>query len=64
MDEAALAGWQAPRRTTPGGQPRYSDLAIKLVLTLRLVLHLVLRQAEAFTGTVLRLPGLGLAVPD
>ena len=21
MDEAALAGWQAPRRTTPGGQP-------------------------------------------
>ena len=25
VDEAALAGWQAPRRSTPGGQPRYSD---------------------------------------
>ncbi len=64
MDEAALAGWQAPRRTTPGGQPRYSDLAIELVLTLRLVLHLALRQAEAFAGTMLKLLCLDLAVPD
>ena len=46
VDEAALAGWQAPRRSTPGRQPRYSDLAIELVLTLRLVFHLALRQAE------------------
>ncbi len=38
VEEAALAGWQAPRRSTPGGQPRYSELAIELVLTLRLVL--------------------------
>ena len=64
LDEAAVAGWQAPRRTTPGGQPRYSDLAIELVLTLRLVFHLALRQAEAFTCSVLRLLGLELAVPD
>ena len=39
VDEAALAGWHAPRRNTPGGQPRYSELAIELVLTLRLVLY-------------------------
>ena len=64
LDEAALAGWQALRRTTPGGQPRYSDLAIKLVLTPRLVFHLALRQAEAFSRNVLRLPGLELAIPD
>ena len=64
IDEAALAGWQAPRRTTPGGQPRTSDLAIELVLTLRLVFHLALRQAEAFTRSVLRLLGLEMAVPD
>ena len=43
LDEAALAGWHAPRWTTPGGQPRYSDLAIELMLTLRLILHLPLR---------------------
>ena len=32
LDEAALAGWRAPRRSTPGGQPRYADLAIETVL--------------------------------
>jgi hypothetical protein len=64
LDEAALAGWAAPRRSTPGGQPAYSDLAIKLVLTLRLVFHLALRQAEAFARSVLKLLGLELRVPD
>ena len=64
LDEAALAGWQAPRRTTPGGQPRYSDLAIELVLSLRLVFHLALRQAEVFSRSALRLLRLELAVPD
>ena len=64
LDEAALAGWAAPRRNSPGGQPRYSDLAIELALTLRLVFHLALRQAEAFTFSVLRLLALGLTVPD
>src|SRR5215213_11274773 len=64
LDEAAIAGWQAPRRTTPGGQALYSDFAIELVLTLRLVFHLALRQAEGFTGSVLRLLGQELRVPD
>ena len=64
LDAAALAGWHAPRRRTPGGQPIYSDLAIELVLTLRLVFHLALRQAAAFTASVLRLLGVELPVPD
>ncbi len=64
LDEAALAGWAAPKRGSPGGQPRYSDLAIELVLTLRLVFRLALRQAEAFTSSVLHLLGLGLTVLD
>ena len=46
IDEAALDGWLAPRRTTPGGQAIYSDLAIEMVLILRMVFHLALRQAE------------------
>ncbi len=64
VDEAALAGWQAPRRGTPGGQPRYSELAIELVLTLRLVFRLALRQAEGFARSVLLLLGVALPVPD
>src|SRR5215218_7450406 len=64
LDEAALAGWQAPRRTTPGGQARYSDVAVELVLMLRLVFRLALRQAEGFAASVLRLLGQDLRVPD
>jgi hypothetical protein len=64
LDETALSGWQAPRRTSRGGQPIYADMAIEVVLTLRLVFHLALRQAEGFTRSVLRLLGLEIAVPD
>lgn len=41
-----------------------SDLAIELVLTLRLVFHLALRQADAFAASVLRLFGCELPNPD
>src|SRR3954452_15302202 len=64
LDDTAIAGWHASQRTTPGGQARYSDLAIELVLTLRLVFRLGLRQAEGFTSSVLHLLGLDLPVPD
>jgi hypothetical protein len=64
LDQATIAGWQAPQRSTPGGQARYSNLAIELVLMLRLVFHLALRQAEGFAVSVLRLLGQDLRVPD
>src|SRR5919199_128208 len=64
LDEAAIAGWQAPRRSTPGGQAWYSDAAIEVVLMLRLVFHLALRQAEGFAASILRLLGQELRVPD
>jgi len=56
--------WQILNHASPGGQPLYFELAIKLVLTLRLVFRLALRQAEAFSRSVLRLLGLALSVPD
>ena len=34
MTPEALSSWQAPKRTTRGGQPRSSDLAIETALTL------------------------------
>ncbi len=36
----------------------------QLVLTLRLVFHLALRQAEGFARSVLRLLGLDVRIPD
>jgi hypothetical protein len=62
--EAAIAAWRAEPRTTPGGQPHYSALAIVTALTLRAVFRLALRQTEGLIGSILQLLGLDLAVPD
>ncbi len=62
--EAAIAAWTAEPRTTRGGQPRYSDLAIATALTLRTVFRLALRQTEGLIGSIIALLGLDLAVPD
>ena len=60
----AIAAWKAAPRTTPGGQPHYSDLAITTALTLRAVFHLPLRQTEGLIGSILQLLGVDLPVPD
>ena len=60
----AIASWKAEPRTTRGGQPTYSDLAILTALTLRAVFRLALRQTEGLIGSVMGLLGLDLAVPD
>src|SRR4051812_7607951 len=62
--DEAIAAWHAEPRTTPGGQPHYSDLAITTALTLKAVFRLALRQTEGLIGSVIRLLGLDLAVPD
>ena len=64
VTDAAIAAWRAERRTTPGGQPHYSALAITTALTLRAVFRLALRQTEGLIGSIIRLLGLDLAVPD
>jgi hypothetical protein len=64
VTDEAIAGWRAEPRTTPGGQPRYSALAITTALTLRAVFGLALRQTEGLIGSVIALLGLDLAVPD
>jgi hypothetical protein len=62
--EDAIAAWKAAPRTTPGGQPHYSDLAITTALTLRAVFRLPLRQTEGLIGSILQLLGLDLPVPE
>jgi Transposase DDE domain len=62
--DEAIAAWRAEPRTTPGGQPHYSALAITTALTMRAVFHLALRQTEGLIGSVIALFGLDLSVPD
>jgi IS5 family transposase len=62
--DEAIAAWRAEPRTTPGGQPYYSALAITTALTMRAVFSLALRQTEGLIGSVIALLGLALTVPD
>jgi hypothetical protein len=64
FSEEAVAAWRAAPRTTPGGQARYSDLAIETSLILRTVFHQPLRQTEGLVGSLLELMGLDLPAPD
>ena len=62
--DEAIEGWAAEPRTTRGGQPWCSPLAILTVLTLRAVFRLAYRQAEGLIGSIIGLLGLDLRVPD
>src|SRR3954469_17280006 len=48
--QEAIAAWHAEPRTTRGGQPWYSELAILTALTLKAVFRLALRQTEGLIG--------------
>src|ERR1700751_576000 len=61
--DEAIAAWRAQPRTTPGGQPHYSALAIMTALTMRAVFHLALRQTEGLIGSIIALLGLDLTAP-
>ena len=60
----AVAAWTPRRAGTRGGQRRYSDLAIETALTLRLIYHLPLRQAEGFLNSLFAVMDLDLFSPN
>src|SRR4051794_27078989 len=64
FSDEAVEAWEAERRTSRGGQPEYSDLAILTALTFKAVFRLAYRQTEGLIGSVIGLLGLDLAVPD
>ena len=64
VSDEAQSVWSAPRRTSRGGQRRYSDLAIETCLTLRTAYRLGLRQTQGLMGSIGTLMGLDIRVPD
>ena len=64
VSSEAIAAWTPRRSGRRGGQRRYSDLAIETALTLRLVYHLPLRQAEGFLYALFGMMRLDLSAPD
>ena len=57
ISEDAIGLWSAARRTTRGGQLRYSNLAIELCLTLGMVFKQPLRQTQGLMRSIARLLG-------
>ena len=64
LSSEVIAAWTPRRSGRRGGQRRYSDLAIETALTLRLLYHLPLRQAEGFLHALFGMMRLGPAAPD
>ena len=64
LTPGAISAWSPGKGGKPGGQHKFSDLAIETALTLRCVLGLPLRQAEGFLYSLFGLMGVDLPVPD
>ena len=64
LSSEAIAAWTPRRSGRRGGQQRYSDLAIETALTLRLLYHLPLRQAEWFLHALFGMMRLDLCVSN
>ena len=64
LSPKSIATWSPGKGGIPGGQRKFSDLAIETALTLRLVFGLPLRQAEGFLRSLFGLMGVDLPVPD
>lgn len=59
-----IGEWRAARRSSPGGQARYSDLALGTGMMLRLAFHLALRQTEGLMASIFDLLGAAPGAPD
>ena len=64
LSEDAIAAWIPPKNGLRGGQRRYSNLAIRTALTLRVVFGLPLRQTEGFLNSLFSLMSRDLKAPD
>ena len=66
LSEDELKGWESPKRgqRKPGGQQQYSSHAIETALTVGMVFHLGLRQAEGFLRSLFSLLDLDCRAPD
>ena len=56
--------WHAPATGKRGRQPEFSDAAIQICLTMKVLFGMPLRQTTGFVESLLRLAGLDWKVPD
>jgi hypothetical protein len=56
--------WKPKASKSRGRHHQFSDQAIQIILSLRLVFHLPLRQTEGFIASIFQMMKLSLPVPD
>jgi IS5 family transposase len=64
VDEESLTRWYAAPSGKVGQPSLYSDVAIRMALTLRTVYRLALRQTEGFLASVFSMMGIDVDIPD
>lgn len=64
ISEKAIAGWRAECRATPGGQRRFSNLAVETTLMLGALCRFPLRQTEGLVRSLMALMKVDLIAPD
>ena len=64
LSTSALDRWRAPANRKPGGQRKYSELAIETALTIRMVFRLPLRQTEGLLRGLTEMLDVELPIPD
>ena len=60
----AEMSWHAPPTGKRGRQPEFSDAAVQVCLTMKVLFGMPLRQTTGFVESLLRLAGLDWKVPD
>jgi len=64
LSDDAINSWRALPSGKPGGQRIYATIAIEAALTIRMVLHLPLRQTEGFLRSLADMLEVELPIPD
>jgi hypothetical protein len=65
IDPTAIDGWyEVEKSGNPGASKLYSNLAIEMMLVLKAIYHLPLRQCCGFVESIFAQMGLDLKVPD
>jgi hypothetical protein len=64
LSDEAVNFWRARPSGKPGGQRTYANIAIEAALTIRMILHLPLRQTEGFLRSLADMLKVELPIPD
>lgn len=62
--DAVKNGWDFKGKQRPGGQRKYSDEAISMILSLKSVLRLPLRQTQGLVESLINRLGFSVTTPD